>query len=274
MTAKTNAHVQEAVNLLNNSGFAQFDDVKVGQELVGETAVVRPLHVSQFTISYLIGERDSGQNIEQETLNNLASKLQTNFNDEELKALCFTLSMPYEDMGSQTHSGRMVALVQYAKRRGRLADLAAYGRQHRPHIAWPRFPIMKPTPIVDKKDLAIVVSLAQPALEKAAEFLAKEQIDANILLITNVPAYNHKLFLSIEQDWDQVAHNFGRTMDIVSRKFSQANRHFFIAGPMPLIFAMGCVWGTVHTGDKLYHLDRGIQQYVHVLTSSQKWLSP
>ncbi len=265
--------IQEAIGLLNQSGYRSIADVR-DEDLVGETAVVRPLNIGSLTISYLIGERETHQNAVQSTaFNELVDKLQKSFDDEELKSLCFALTIPYEDLGSKIHSGRAVVLVQYAQRHGRLADLVEYGRQHRSHLTWPHFPKFKPASTLDKSDIAIIISLAQPALEKVSEFLSEENIDANILLITNVPAYDHKQFLTIEQDWNEVAKDFGQTMDVVSRKLSGMNRHFFIAGPMPLMFAMGCIWGTVHTGDKLYHLDRGVQRYVHVLTSSQEWLS-
>lgn len=272
MTTETNTYIQEAVNLLNTSGFIQFDDVKIGQDLVGDTVVVRPLHIGHLLVSYLIGERDTYRNLEQETLNAFQKALDETFNDTDLRGLCFELDIEYENLGMQTtHS---LELVEYARRHGRLADVASYCRRHRPHITWPDFPKVRPTTIIGKTELAIVISVAQPALEKAADFLIREQIDAHILLITNVPAYDHKRFLTVDQDWNQAAQDFAHTMDIVNRKFSTSSRHFFLAGPVALIFAMGCIWGTVRIGDKLYHLDRETDRYFHVLTSSQKWLSP
>lgn len=275
MLAATNSFIAEAIQLLNNSGFQQPSDVKVGEDLVGETAVVRPLHTGQILTCYSIGERDNEKKaIDQTTLDILASKLKSSFNDEDLKGLCYSLEIPYDDLASQTLSGRMIALIQYGQRHNSLAAIVARCRKERPNVTWPDIPLSEQVLTIRKENLAIVVSVAQPALEKVAGFLTAENIDADILLITNVAAYNQKRFLTIEQDWDAVAQDFARTMDIVIRKMSGLNRHFFLAAPMSLIFAMGCIWGTVRTGDKLYHLDRGTDRYHHVLTSSQKWLSP
>ncbi len=187
--------------------------------------------------------------------------------------LCFELDIPFGNLGDPTHSGRVRELVQLTQREGRLADLVAYSRNNRAHVAWPDIPKFLPTSIVAKEHVAIVVSLAQPALEKAADFLQENQLDASVVLITNVPASSDMEFLKIEEDWDNVTAHFRQTMGYVTRTFTNAQRHFFFAGPMPLIFAMGAVWGTVHMGDHLYHYDRTSGKYAHVLTSSGDWLS-
>lgn len=266
--------IQEAIQLLNHSGYAQIDDVPA-KDLVGDTAVIRPLHVGQLTVSYLIGEKDSYRNIEQETLAAFQQKLAETFDDEEVRQLCFALAIEYEDLTATTRHGRIRELVGYARRHGRLADLTHYTRRQRPHATWPDFPVTDPVAIVDKTDVAVVVSLARPALEKVAQYLAAEQIDANFVLITNVPAYDETQFLQLDLDWNLAAYEFSRTMDKMARQLAGTRKHFFLAGPMPVIFAMGCIWGTVQAGDKLYHLHRHkeTEQYVHVMTTSQAWLS-
>lgn len=268
------AVVQDGIRLLNHSGFHQLDDVIVGADLTGDTAVIRPLHIGQLTVSYLIGEKDSYRNIEQETLAAFQQKLADTFDDEEVRQLCFELGIRYEDyLTDAAHNGRIRQLVDYARRHGRLAEITTYCRRQRPRITWPDFPITDPAAIVNKADLAVVVSLARPALEDAAQYLAAQQIDANFVLISNVPAYNENRFLKLDQDWNQVAYEFSRTMDKMARQLAGTRKHFFLAAPLPVAFALGCIWGTVHTGDKLYHLDRDTEQYVHVMTTSQAWLS-
>ena len=264
MNMITAAFIQEAVTLLNSSGYTQFSDVKE-VDLVGETAVVRPIHIGQFTISYLIGERDVGQPIKQELFNDLAKKLRKHFNDEELQTLCFALTIPYEDLGSQTHSGRAVALVQYAQRHGRLADLVAYGRQQRSHVVWPDIPDSQSARLKTKTDLAVVVSINNMALQLAADFLKDNQIDCNYLLLTTTPDYSKPKWLPEDEKWDSAAQDFYQTM----QEAPKARRHFFIAAPMPYAFAIGCVWGLVNDGDELYHWDG--KQYVHVMTTSRQW---
>jgi hypothetical protein len=51
---------QEGIDLLHHSGFCLFSNVTLRQDLVGDTAVVRPLYIGQMLVSYLIGERVRG----------------------------------------------------------------------------------------------------------------------------------------------------------------------------------------------------------------------
>ncbi|MCA9957426.1 MAG: SAVED domain-containing protein [Anaerolineales bacterium] len=264
--------ISEAIQLLHNSGFETVSDVSTGKGLVSEKAVVQPIHIGKHTISYLIAEKEAGKDVRHEQMVALAEKLGEYFNDNEMRQLCFHLNISYEGLGETTPSGRVRALTEFAQRHGRLTDLVAYGRKTRPHVVWPDLSQISSSDIVDKEHIAIVVSLAQPALEKAALFLQNNRINAHLILITNVPAYNKTSFLKGDEDWDDVAFHFRQTMDYALRTFPKTQRHFFFAGPMPLIFAMGCVWGTVYTGDRLYHFDRNSQNYIHVLTSSGSWL--
>lgn len=274
MITQANTFVPEAIDLLNNSGFKQFNDVKMGQDLVGQTAVVRPLHIGKLLVSYLIGERDTYRNIAHETLVTFKKNLNTDFNADDLRTLCFDLDIPYEDLGSNTHSGRIQDLIDYGKRHGRLAEIANYCQQKRPRTTWPQFPIVETVSIRPKKELAIVISINNPALETAADYVMEHEIDCNFILLTTAPNYADIKWLPPHGDWDPAVFDFYQTMQQRELKIPRVRRHFFLAVPVPFAFAIGCTWGLVHQGDKLYHWAGSREEgskYIHVMTSSREW---
>lgn len=56
---------------------------------------------------------------------------------EEIRELCFDLSIQYEDVGgSENLTEKVIALIEYVERRGRLAELVALCRELRPKVTW------------------------------------------------------------------------------------------------------------------------------------------
>jgi hypothetical protein len=68
----------------------------------------------------------------------LRQLLSDSFNDSELRSLCFDLKIEYEDLPGLTRSDKARELISYARRYGRMADLLAACRAHRPHARWPQ----------------------------------------------------------------------------------------------------------------------------------------
>lgn len=62
----------------------------------------------------------------------LRDVLQEQFNVAELQELCFELSVPWEDVAGASKSVKVIELITYMQRRGRLAELAAAVRAARP----------------------------------------------------------------------------------------------------------------------------------------------
>lgn len=266
--------IQDAVRQLNQSGFTQFNDVEKDEELVGKTAVIRPLHIGKLLISYFIGERDTYRDIKQEALNTFRQDVKQAFNDDELEDLCYELNIPFEDLEANSHSGRVRELLKYGERHGRLAEISDYCHHQRNHISWPQFPILQESAIKPKKNLAVVVSINNPALETAADYLAENQIACNYVLITTVPDYSTSKWLPNQGDWDPAVQDFHQTMQHQALKIPRVRRHFFLAVPVPFAFALGCTWGLVHQGDSLYHWTGSKEEgsnYQHVMTSTREW---
>ncbi|MBK9051884.1 MAG: hypothetical protein IPL78_13520 [Chloroflexi bacterium] len=65
------------------------------------------------------------------------SLLRTHFSPDELKTLCFTLGVDYDDLDTSRKSSLARELVEHCHRRGQLPQLEATIRQQRPDILWP-----------------------------------------------------------------------------------------------------------------------------------------
>lgn len=260
---------QNGINLLRQSGYHKLNDIAPGRDLSDDMAIVRPVHIGSMLCSYLIGERDTYHNVAKETLNSFKRELIGTFNDDELQELCSELDIPFTNLGKNTHNGRIRALIEYGQRHGRLADLVAYCRRERPHVAWPHFPVVDTPAVKSKSDLAIVISINQPALEHAASHLAAIQVDCNFVLLTTTPDYANSQWLPHNTDWQPAVQDFYQTMQHNAVRIPRLRRHFFFATPLPYAFAIGCAWGLVHQGDELYHWAGS--SYVRVLTSTREW---
>lgn len=68
----------------------------------------------------------------------LLQLMQSHFNLEELHSLCFELGVDYDLLGEKLGlRERIIRLLEYLRRHGRLADLLLALRQHRPAVSWP-----------------------------------------------------------------------------------------------------------------------------------------
>ena len=57
------------------------------------------------------------------------------FDQAELKDIAFDLDVEYDDLPGETHRDKVRELTAYLDRHGRVADLVAYLRVHRPELA-------------------------------------------------------------------------------------------------------------------------------------------
>ena len=262
---KTEQLIAESIALLNGAGFKEIADVADAAELVGETAVVQPLYAGEMLVAYFIGARESTDAIAQEKLVTLKTKIGESFNNDDLKSLCFELNIPYEDLDATTLESRILSLIGFAQRNGRLADLTNYCRRNRDHITWPDFPNVQEVAIQPQDQLAVIVSINHHVLKPTAAFLAAKKIACNFLLITTSANFDQVVWLPDDRQWGPAVVDFYKAM----HKAPQVKRHFFFAAPVPLAFAIGTAWGLVKTGDDLYHWDGS--KYVPVMTTTRDW---
>jgi hypothetical protein len=113
-------------------------------------------------------------------------------------------------------------------------------------------------PQITKEDVAIVVDISRRALVDVAAFLDKQKIDADIVMVTNDAAYGPDVkFLDAnsEAEWLDVVREFVSMMNKIKRVRGGARVHIFLAAPLPLVFAMGAVWGTVDEAS-VYHWEQ------------------
>jgi hypothetical protein len=70
-------------------------------------------------------------------LTELRQVLDARFSEEELRMLCFDLSIDYDDLPGEGKAGKARELVAFLGRHGRIPELLEIGRQLRPDVPWP-----------------------------------------------------------------------------------------------------------------------------------------
>lgn len=231
---------------------------KQGDAATNNTAVIQRIDNgrSQLT-AYLITESQITPPDDQANLLELAQKLETGFNESELRDLCFRLQLDCENVAGQTKRDKIRELVLHTQRHGTLDELVAAAADLRPRMQWQMaVQTREGTPIVSKLDLAVVIDVARSAAGDAAQYLDTGGVSANFVLLRHAQP---GAFFSMNDNWQQLIITFGEVMDQVKREFAGAHLHFFMAGPGALLFSMGCVWGTVdeaivyHYEENTYH---------------------
>jgi len=123
---------------------------------------------------------------------------------------------------------------------------------------------------ITKDDVAILVDISRRALVDVAAFLEQQKVDADIVMVTNDPSYGAQVkFLNPESEaeWNEITLEFKALMNKIKRAAGGKRVHIFLAAPLPLVFAMGAVWGTVDEAS-LYHWEQN--RYQKVILISRK----
>ncbi|NUM45125.1 MAG: SAVED domain-containing protein [Anaerolineales bacterium] len=124
------------------------------------------------------------------------------------------------------------------------------------------------TKIVTKQDVAILIDINRRMLVDVAQYLDEKQIDADLLIVTNDPAYSGQIkFLPVNQpeEWVEMVREFNGAMNAIKREVGKANLHLFLSTPLPLAFGIGSVWGTVDEAT-VYHWEAGTYHPVMPIT--------
>lgn len=244
---------QNAINLLSQSGWDTLADVPDKAELTNTDTVVRLVHKNDSVVAYYIAPRPQLDDIDRVKL---LEQLKACFSLDELSALTFKLGSDPEKLKQTNRDVMALELILYLQRRRQLPALLQLAKAERPHENWGGVPERyESTPTLTQLNLAVVVSIARPALEDTAVYLHQKQLDANYLLITNAPAYNEERSLDLTHQTADVVHTFYAALDRLNRHIQSpaVRKHFFLACPASLAFALGCAWGTAEEGDHIYH---------------------
>ena len=184
-------------------------------------------------------------------------KMEPHFNLSDLQTLSFELGVNFEDINGQNRLEKLREFLIYIDQRGKLNDLIEKCKEARPQISWlPPKRDKTEAAVRSKLDMAVVIDVARPALKNVATYLDDQNLDVNFVVFRHAEPGK---FFTTEDDWQSLGVTFGDVMARVKREFEGVKLHFFLAGPGGLLFAMGCIWGTVddalvyHYENNTYH---------------------
>jgi hypothetical protein len=110
-----------------------------------------------------------------------------------------------------------------------------------------------------RRDVAILVEVARPMGNDVAQYLAGRKIKADIVLITTDAKQTGQLApldVNDQKAWSALATEFRMHINRVKSEIGGAKVHLFFSAPLPVVFAAGCIWGTVDEAT-VYHWDKG-----------------
>lgn len=220
---------------------------------VSDSTVLQRYDANHSKLSaYLIASRLAESGERRDDILQLFRKMEPNFNESELRGLCFNLGVVYEDLNGQNRQDKLRELITYMERRQRLAELVQQCQELRPKLNWELEKVAQTkTAVQPKLNIAVVIDVARPILRNVSAYLDDKGLSVNFVVFRHQQPGK---FFDVADDWSQLAVTFGDVMDRVKREFNGAKIHFFMSGPVGLLFAMGCIWGTVDEA-LVYHYE-------------------
>jgi hypothetical protein len=67
----------------------------------------------------------------------LLDLIDRHFSLSDIRQLCLDLSVDYEHLGGESKPLKIINLIQYLQRRGRLHELVQRCQEARSHVTWP-----------------------------------------------------------------------------------------------------------------------------------------
>lgn len=110
-------------------------------------------------------------------------------------------------------------------------------------------------PIEHKEHVAIVFEVTRAIAIDVVNYLGRNEIDANLIVIKpkSVEGDNFPFLDASDQElWTELVRDFARACTEIQKQVGQVNYHIFLSAPMPLVFGVGAVWGTVREA-MVYH---------------------
>ena len=202
--------------------------------------------------AYLMASRVEQEGESYQDLLQIFRKMEPLFNLSELQNLSFELGINFEDINGQNRIDKLRELLTFIERRNRLDELIKKCAEKRPHIDWlPKKQEESEAIVRSKLNMAVVIDIARPSLRNVATYLDDQNMDVNFVVFRHAEPGK---FFKTDDDWQAIGITFGDVMARIKREFDMAKLHFFLAGPGSLLFAMGCIWGTVDDAT-IYHYE-------------------
>lgn len=133
-------------------------------------------------------------------------------------------------------------------------------------------PLEPGIPVITKQDVALLVDINRRLYLDVSRYLQEKKIDADIIILTNNPAYTEEIIGLPPEDsaaWVSLVQDFNKGLNTVKHAVGAARLHIFLSTPVALAFGMGCVRGTVDEGAVVYHWQGGT--YHPVMPISRPW---
>lgn len=109
--------------------------------------------------------------------------------------------------------------------------------------------------VTSKRDVALLIDINRRMLHDVARYLDEQQIDADLIIVTNDPTYSDQIkFLDPDDPgvWSDLVSEFSAAMNSIKRAIGGAQIHIFLSTPLSLAFGFGSMWGTVDEAT-VYH---------------------
>lgn len=109
--------------------------------------------------------------------------------------------------------------------------------------------------VTSKRDVALLIDINRRMLHDVARYLDEQQIDADLIVVTNDPTYSDQIkFLDPDDPgaWSDLVSEFSAAMNSIKRAIGGAQIHIFLSTPLSLAFGLGSMWGTVDEAT-VYH---------------------
>jgi hypothetical protein len=120
-------------------------------------------------------------------------------------------------------------------------------------------PLSPGMPTITKPDVALLVDINRRMFHDVSRYLDAQGIDADIVILTNDPAYSDAIqFLPADDPevWTELVQDFNAAINSIKRMAGAARVHIFLSTPLALTFGLGSVWGTVDNAT-IYHWQDG-----------------
>ena len=237
-------------------------DVGQGQTAVSaeNTTLVTCLYWGPQLSVHLIARLHPFTQSEKSMQSDMARQIAELYDKEDLRFLCMDLGSDYENMKGEGKQAICLSLVEYMWRRGRLPDLASRCKTDCPHADWTKWEHN----LVDDLPLAVVVDMVsrERIYDAVPKYLDEQPgMQANVLWFHNPDENKHLSLEDEENGWERFPVVFNSVLS-EARQLTKADvTHFFLAAPGPILFGMGCMWGTTKTA-VCYHFQNDTYQPV------------